>query len=67
MVEVTKAIFIKGSYGIEYRVLYEGADSISVFAREIPEEFDYNSPLLFLSNDEAKAMAKALAELATGY
>ena len=67
MVEVTKAIFIKGSYGIEYRVLYEGADSISVFAREIPEEFDYNRPLLFLSNDEAKAMARALGELATGY
>ena len=66
MVEVTKAIYIKGGYGFEYRVLSEG-ENITVFARETGELFDYDSPLLYLSNEEAKALARALSELATGY
>ena len=67
MVEVTKSILIKGNYGLEYTLLSEGDNAISVYARETGEPFDYDSPLLYLSNDEAKAMARALGELATGY
>ena len=67
MIEVTKAIYIKGIYDIEYRVLSEGDNAISVFAREIPEEFDYGSPLLYLSKEEAMALARAISELASGY
>ena len=62
MVEVTKAIYIKGHYDLEYRVLSEG-DNVSVFAREPGEEFDYGSPLLYLSKEEAKAFGRALSEI----
>ena len=66
MVEVTKAIYIKGGYGFEYRVLSEG-ENITVFAKETEEEFDYDSPLLYLSKAEARALANALGEMANGY
>ena len=67
MVEVTKSIHIRGHYDIEYIVYSQGNNAISVFAHEPGDQYDYDNPLLFLSNDEAKAMAKALSELANGY
>lgn len=67
MVEVIKSILIKGQSEFEYLVMSDGPNYMSVFVKEYGEVFDYDSPLLYLSKEEARALSKALGELANGY
>ena len=45
-----------------------GGEYLSVFAKESGQLVDLEeTPLLYLAKEEARALAKALAELANGY
>ena len=52
---------------MDYLVMSDGPNYMSVFAKEIGNSFDYDSPLLYLSKEEARALSRALGELANGY
>ena len=68
MVEVTKSILISGAYDMEYLVRSDNPNYIAVFAKgDINEEFDMDSPLLYLSKDEGLAISRAISLLLTGY
>ena len=68
MVEVTKTIIISGHFGMSYMVTTNGGEYLSVFAKESGQLVDLEeTPLLYLAKEEARALAKALAELANGY
>ena len=66
MIGVKKCIYISGHYSMEYCVQSEG-NSISVYARDFDDEYNYDEPLMVLNREESKAIAKALSELASGY
>lgn len=67
--EITKSIFINGTMDIDYCIRTDGPNCISVYAKEIGDSgpFDYESPLLYLTKEEARAIARSLDELATGF
>ena len=68
MVEVTKSILICGPYEMEYLVRSDNPNYIAVYAKgDINEEFDMDSPLLYLSKAEGLAVSRAISELLTGY
>ena len=66
MIEVSKAIYIKGHYDMEYAVKLE-SNTISVYARDFDDEYDCDQPLIVLNKEESKALSRALSELASGY
>ena len=68
MVEVTKSILISGAYDMEYLVRSDNPNYIAVYAKaDINDEFDYDSPLLYLNKAEGLAESRAISELLTGY
>lgn len=67
MVEITKSILIKGDIEMDYLVQSDGPNYIAVYAKEIRDEFDYDSPLLYLSKSEGLALSRSINELFNGY
>lgn len=69
MVEITKSFLIKGaSFDMEYLIQSDNPNFIAVYAKsDINEEFDMDSPLLYLSKSEGLAVSRAISELLTGY
>ena len=66
MVEVSKAIYIKGHYDMEYCIKLE-SNTISIYARDFDDEYDIEEPLMVLNKEEGKAFSRAIGELSNGY
>lgn len=67
MIEVTKSIFIKGLYDLEYCIQKADSNNINVYSRDSWEPYSMDLPLMVLSIEEARAISRALGELADGY
>ena len=67
MVEITKSILIKGNCEMDYLIQSDGPNWIAIYAREIGDKFDMDSPLLYLNKPEGLAVSRAISELFEGY
>ena len=64
MISVTKSILIGGSFEMNYIVSNDGSSYISVFAKDPMNPNENDDPLMYLYKDEAKAIGRALLDLA---
>ena len=67
MVAVVKSIRVSGYNDIEYTLMTDNGQYISVYATEIGDTIKEDNPIMYLHTLEAKALSRALGELANGY
>lgn len=64
-VKVIKSIRVEGYNDIEYTLVTEGGSYIAVYANEIGQEYNQDNPIMYLHSLEAKALSRALADIAS--
>ena len=48
-------------------MLFRSSNTISIYARDFHDEYDYDEPLMVLNKEEGKAFSRAIGELSSGY